>query len=205
MNLKWSNPEETFNILLGLSLMSWAVLGIVTADDPARFTAVRLMIAFLHLSVAVLLIFRAPARQRGSPRHMAASLPALVISGWAINVAPLPQAWIWYAQLLFIAGGALTISAFFFLGRSFSIFPALRTVVVGGPYRYVRHPAYSGELLMIWACCLANPGADSMVPLFFAFPLIAFRILAEERLLLICHEYADYTRKVRWRLVPFLW
>ncbi len=197
--------EESFNILLGLSVLSWAVLGVMTAEDPARFTAVRLMIAALHLSVGFLLIFRAPVRRHGSVSDIIASLPALVIAGWALSVAPLPQVWPWPAQLLFAASGLLAITAFFSLGRSFAIFPALRTIVVLGPFQYVRHPAYLGELLMILACCIAKPGLYAMAPLLLAIPLVTLRVLVEERLLMASPQYVDYSRKVRWRLVPLLW
>lgn len=54
------------------------------------------------------------------------------------------------ASLFFGAGGALiAIWGIISLGRSFGIFVAVRKVVLIGPYRYVRHPIYSGYVF-IW-------------------------------------------------------
>ncbi len=81
-----------------------------------------------------------------------------------------------------------------------------QAVVQTGPYRIVRHPMYAGAIpLMIgmplWLGSVAGALLAS-VPL----GILALRIVGEERLL--SRElpgYEQYTRKVRWRLVPFVW
>lgn len=79
-------------------------------------------------------------------------------------------------------------------------------VISTGLYAYVRHPMYAGALLILISTPLAM---DSWWGLFFIIPIIAliiWRLLDEERFL---HKnllgYTEYCRKVRFRLLPFIW
>jgi protein-S-isoprenylcysteine O-methyltransferase Ste14 len=79
-------------------------------------------------------------------------------------------------------------------------------VVDTGPYRIVRHPMYAGAIplmvgMPLWLGSIAAALLAS-VPL----GILALRTLAEERLLRRdLPGYEDYARRVRWRLVPFVW
>jgi protein-S-isoprenylcysteine O-methyltransferase Ste14 len=79
-------------------------------------------------------------------------------------------------------------------------------VVQTGPYRVVRHPMYAGALplmtgMPLWLGSIAGV-LLAAVPLTF----IVLRLLIEERVLRReLPGYEAYTRKVRWRLVPFVW
>ncbi len=79
-------------------------------------------------------------------------------------------------------------------------------VVTSGPYRFVRHPMYSGALLMVLFTPLA---LGSWIGLPFVVPLvlvIAARLLSEEKFLAAnLRGYDDYRRKVRYRLIPLVW
>ncbi len=196
--------ERVFDLCLALSAWSWAGLGLAHAAPADRLGVVRLCIAALHLAVGALVLFRNPLGQLGSARQLAAALPALVISGLALQQAPLPHAWPAAAQLIFALGTGLVLASFAHLGRSFSILPALRDIVTGGPYRAVRHPAYLGELLMILACALAGDPLGFW-PVLLAVPFVMLRIAAEERLLTASFAWCCYRERVRWRLLPGLW
>ena len=81
-------------------------------------------------------------------------------------------------------GEAFAVYSMLYLGRSFSIFAEARTLVTGGPYRYVRHPLYLGEMIAIWSYTLAYPSRWSIgVTLLFTV-LQAWRAKVEERKLL---------------------
>jgi protein-S-isoprenylcysteine O-methyltransferase Ste14 len=197
--------ERILNGLLGLSVLGWAVMGLVDADPEARFTAVRLSISALSLCVGLLFLCRRAAQQEGSIGLIAVCLPSLLIGGWALKLAPQPQLWPWYAQGAFVIGILWTISGLLTLGRSFAVLPALRKVVVNGPFRVIRHPIYAGEIVLALACYIAEPGLLSVAPLVAALPLVVVRIIAEERLLMTCSTYLAYAQQVRWRLLPSVW
>jgi len=79
-------------------------------------------------------------------------------------------------------------------------------VVSTGPYAYVRHPMYSGALLLLAAMPLALGSWRSVLLVLPFFPILVWRILDEERFLrknLL--GYAEYMQRVRYRLVPRLW
>ncbi len=79
-------------------------------------------------------------------------------------------------------------------------------VVSTGPYRLVRHPMYSANLV-VW---IATPLAlGSWVAWPFSLPLIpiyVLRLLNEEGFLRDqLPGYLEYCQKTRFRLVPFVW
>jgi protein-S-isoprenylcysteine O-methyltransferase Ste14 len=79
-------------------------------------------------------------------------------------------------------------------------------VISSGPYALVRHPMYGGTMLFFVGAplLLGSWWGVAMSPLFAM--LFAFRIAIEERALLAgLPGYADYTARVRYRLVPGLW
>ena len=81
-----------------------------------------------------------------------------------------------------------------------------QTVVDTGLYAIVRHPMYSATLLLFLAMPLVLGSLISFA-IFLTYPLIiAKRIKHEERFLE--HElagYREYTHKVKYRLIPFVW
>ena len=79
-------------------------------------------------------------------------------------------------------------------------------VITTGPYAIVRHPMYLGMGLMFAVSPLALGSYWGLIP-GLLFPLfLALRISDEERLLRRSLKgYDEYTRKVKYRLIPFVW
>lgn len=79
-------------------------------------------------------------------------------------------------------------------------------VISTGPYAFVRHPMYLGVLAMYLATPIAL-GSWWAAPIFaLNIPIMFWRIIAEERLLL--HDlpgYLEYCQKIRYRLLPHIW
>ena len=79
-------------------------------------------------------------------------------------------------------------------------------VVSTGVYGFVRHPMYLGGMLMfLCAPLLLSSRYGVLVGLIVSFALVG-RIIGEEKMLLEELEgYADYKKRVRYRLIPFVW
>jgi protein-S-isoprenylcysteine O-methyltransferase Ste14 len=79
-------------------------------------------------------------------------------------------------------------------------------VIDSGPYAYVRHPMYSGVLLITaGAPLLLGSWWGLLAGALFVF-LIGLRAVLEERTLKAeLKGYSDYAAKVRYQLVPYLW
>jgi protein-S-isoprenylcysteine O-methyltransferase Ste14 len=79
-------------------------------------------------------------------------------------------------------------------------------VVSTGPYALVRHPMYSGALVMLLGI---PPALGSWWGLFAMVPMtlvIVWRLVAEERFLArMLPGYEEYQKKVSYRLAPFVW
>ncbi|QDU92777.1 methyltransferase family protein [Lignipirellula cremea] len=193
------------NAALGLSAIFWSVQGLLWETPGARFTTVRLCIAALNLCVGMLFLTRRPLVRDSSWRDILLALPSFLAGGMAFRLAPAPLEWPWYATALFTIGSAAAITSLLQLGRCFAIFPAVRGVVSRGPYRFLRHPAYAAELLLVFACFTAGPHLLSAFCLVVLIPCLAARIRVEERLLCEQSDYREYTRQVAWRLLPGVW
>jgi protein-S-isoprenylcysteine O-methyltransferase Ste14 len=98
-------------------------------------------------------------------------------------------------------GETFSVYAMLYLGRSFSIFAEARNLVTAGPYRYVRHPLYLGEMVAVWSYTLAYPSRWSLGVLFLFTALQCWRAGVEERKLL--EHYPQYA--VMREETGFLW
>ena len=90
--------------------------------------------------------------------------------------------------------------------RSFhaSANPTEGGLVTSGPYRFIRHPIYTGVCVFVWAGAIGNrslPGA-AMAAVLTAGAIV--RMLCEERLVTQRYpEYRDYASRTK-RMVPFV-
>jgi protein-S-isoprenylcysteine O-methyltransferase Ste14 len=81
-----------------------------------------------------------------------------------------------------------------------------QTVSSRGPYALVRHPMYTVGILFFVAIALGIGSWWALALLLIAFPVLAVRILDEEKLLENeLSGYKEYKQKVHYRLVPYLW
>jgi len=79
-------------------------------------------------------------------------------------------------------------------------------VISTGPYALVRHPMYAGVLVMVTGIPLALCSWWGLAFLALVVPGLAWRIMDEEKLLKKdLPGYVEYTRKVRYRLVLYIW
>ena len=189
------------DILAGLSVLSWAVTGLLRH----QWTCPRICLTLLHTVAGCLFLFRERAKREGNLFLIAACLPSFLVGGMAFHLAAPASRWPLYSQIFFAIGTIMTISSLLTLGRSFAILPAIRAIVVNGPYTIVRHPAYLGELILVFSCSTALPEERTLLCFVAAVLTMMLRIWSEERLLQEDEAYTNYCRTTRWRLCPHIW
>jgi len=117
---------------------------------------------------------------------------------WQMNLLPIdwqiPAAAV--AVFLAVIGYAVALWGISYLRRSFALLVAVREVVSGGPYAYVRHPMYLGYIfelsgLVLSSCCLGMLAAAAG---FLALMVLRAR-LEEARLVEACPAYRDYMQR----------
>ena len=109
----------------------------------------------------------------------------------------------------FVAAGWLAI---FFVFRENSFSSATielapdQTVISTGPYALVRHPMYSGGLIMLLGMPIALGSWWGMLVVIAILPALIWRLFDEERFLARnLPGYAAYQSKVKYRLIPRIW
>jgi protein-S-isoprenylcysteine O-methyltransferase Ste14 len=123
---------------------------------------------------------------------------------------PAPKAFAAVGVVVIWVGLALRVWAVLTLGRSFSTFiqvDADQAVVTRGPYRWVRHPSYTGLLLIALGFGLGvgnwlSLAICAVIPLVGLLPRIAVEEAELARVL--GDQYRSYQKATR-RLVPGLW
>jgi protein-S-isoprenylcysteine O-methyltransferase Ste14 len=127
---------------------------------------------------------------------------------WFPSVWRMPSVAHFIGISIFLFGACYRLWAIRTLGQFYSHrvrTAAQHRIVVSGPYRYTRHPAYAGMII-------ANAGifmyffnwVTICVFLFILVPAILLRIVIEERTLFGIEGYAEFAKK-RKRLFPAVW
>jgi protein-S-isoprenylcysteine O-methyltransferase Ste14 len=92
-----------------------------------------------------------------------------------------------------------------FAGASISV-EADQPVISTGLYGVVRHPMYICALIMMVATPPALGSYWGLIPVIASVPILTARIFDEEKLLRAeLPGYTEYTHKVRYRLIPYIW
>ncbi len=79
-------------------------------------------------------------------------------------------------------------------------------VVTTGTYGFVRHPLYMGCMMMMFGAPLLVGSVIGLILTAIGMAAIVVRILGEEKMMLVDLEgYGEYQKKVKYRLIPFVW
>ncbi len=162
---------------------NWADLGLVV----------------FYTLVAYFFIRREPARRTAPWWQTAVAVASVFWPMVGLRAAPRG---LWVGDLLQALALVFMIMAAVSLGPSFGIAPADRGLRTQGMYRVIRHPLYAAELLFYVGYTLANWSWFNVLGTAVALLLTVVRIRWEES---IIDGYDAYARRVRWRLVPFIW
>jgi len=195
---------------------AWVLLGAVLVG-----TVVTMLVVFRGNEGLLSERFGAPL-QKGQPFWDKILVPLLVIAfGGLIVAIPLdvfryhllrrPGPVVSAAGLVLFVAGWTTISLA--LRENAFAAPVVKLqeerrqrVIDSGPYRLVRHPMYAGAVpLMVGMPLWLQSYAGTLLAL-VPIGIVALRIRVEEQFLRRELEgYDAYTRRVRYRLIPFVW
>lgn len=187
----------------------WLLMGVL-------FIPVFLLGMILMVKNPALLKKRLESKERDKEQSLVVRLSGLMFLMGFI-VAGLGVRFDWYrlpdgiaicAAAVFLIGYLLYIEVLrenSYLSRTVEI-QENQQVIDTGLYRIVRHPMYGATLLMFCSIPLILGSIESFL-IFLAYPfLLIRRIENEERLLeKELSGYQAYQKKVKYRLIPFLW
>ena len=140
---------------------------------------------------------------------------AIVIGLWAGYAVPsarfaFADAIYPYALGLFVLGAVLRVWSIRVLGRFFTVQVAIagdHKLIEDGPYRLLRHPSYTGSLLMFvgYLLCFGNALTLAIV-LATVLAVFVRRIVVEEAALAanFGEAWSAYAKRT-WRLVPLVY
>lgn len=201
--------DKTVDKALSLPLIALALVSLVQSFLVAN-PMIRAQLLFsvpLNLLAAYSLWIRRPALE---PTYMsevmvpAVSLvmPFLVLNQGLVFGIPYSIPGLFPIALI---GIALAFASLLFLKRSFAVLPTVRGVVKGGPYGIIRHPLYLGEALYVFGAMMIGFSAVSLLLFAITMVLMLARIDMEERKMSTQADYRDYSLRVRYRLLPYIY
>ena len=151
----------------------------------------------------------------GAQKSIIALSGLMFLSAFILSALDFRFGWSHVPLWLVIVGSALFLLGYLgymevmreneYLARTIKVEQGQR-VIDTGLYAVVRHPMYLATLLMFLPMPLILGSLFGIIPISLYVPIIVARIIGEEKLLKReLSGYEDYTKKVRYRLVPFIW
>jgi protein-S-isoprenylcysteine O-methyltransferase Ste14 len=172
-------------------------------DGVLRFVSAVLVLAFYALLIWCYLRRSPAVATSGSVTAHAAAVTATWVPFALplLHAAPPGPGRQALSDVLLVCGTAWGVWSLRFLGRNVSVLAQARNVVDKGPYRWVRHPLYAGEIVSTLGIAIAvNSLAGGAIWLVFC-GLQVYRALREEQVLL--HALPGY-RSYRSRTAALL-
>jgi protein-S-isoprenylcysteine O-methyltransferase Ste14 len=128
--------------------------------------------------------------------------------GWSRTLGAVPL-WLILLSHALVLGGLLfafwVMRVNSFASRTIQV-EAGQKVISTGPYRLIRHPLYSGSLVMLLFTPLALGSYFALPAFALLLPVYVFRLLNEEKVLRQeLQGYCEYCLRTRFRLIPFVW
>jgi len=148
------------------------------------------------------------------PAYFVLAFGAIVVAGldggrfrWS---GDMPVILIIVSYIIYLLGNSLAGWAInsnpFFSAESRIQTDRSQKVASTGPYRFIRHPAYSAAFLFWITTGLMLESWWGLVPGFLAGLMMVIRTAYEDRMLIAeLPGYAGYAQQVRYRLVPGIW
>ncbi len=121
---------------------------------------------------------------------------------------PYVQAGVFLGAILLLAGFLLVVTGMLKLGKNIAAVPCPRegaTLIVSGPYSFVRHPMYGGAIIMAFGWAFFIQGCLTFLYAMILFLFFDLKARREERWLqdTFC-GYEEYQKRVK-KLIPYVY
>ena len=221
--------ENLFVQALGKFLLGVVILGVLIflPAGSFRFWNGWLLMGILFVPMffaGLILLWRNPellrkrlnAKEKEGEQKKVVAISGLlfiavfVVAGlnWRFRWWIVPDAVVWVAAALFLVSYLLYAEVLrenTFLSRTIEVQESQK-VIDTGLYGIVRHPMYSATTILFLTMPLVLGSPISFLIMLGYLPLIAKRIRNEESVLEQGLEgYAEYKKRVKYRMIPFIW
>ena len=121
----------------------------------------------------------------------------------------LPHPFFFIGIIFMLTGIIIRCWAVFTLRRFFSlsvIIESKQSIVKNGPYKLIRHPAYTGTILTLVGISISIRSITSILTALVIISIVyGYRIKIEEKTLInsFGNEYLDYIKNT-WKIIPFI-
>jgi protein-S-isoprenylcysteine O-methyltransferase Ste14 len=194
-----SFSSDTETVLFGIAYFAWVASEIIGSLILPRIR---------HRRDGVTL----ERKDRNSALAVNAGLIAAIFIAFAftfVRIAVLPG-WVFYPGIALMLGGiVLRQWSISILGGFFSVMVSVQegqTIIRKGPYRFIRHPSYTGTFLVMAGIGLAVRSWGALLILLLIFAIVySYRIRVEEKALAdhFGDEYRAYVKDTK-MLIPFI-
>jgi protein-S-isoprenylcysteine O-methyltransferase Ste14 len=208
---KTSSYERTMQLFGGMWFMLLA-LGVAikigtSLSDPWPSLLSSFCLAIFYTLLTMLILTRPPAKAQAAgllPRVAAfvGSYMPWTITFFGKTDHALPNL---LSSACVLIGTIMMLVTIRHLGRAFSLVPQARSVVQTGPYRWIKHPLYLSEEIVVLGVVVLYLTPLTAILFVLHIGVQICRIYYEEDLLRRnCPEYSSYEAS-RWRLIPYVW
>ena len=184
--------KDVITVCWGLFFVVWVVAALFTKRTAYRDNAGRRLLYILPAVAGWFFLFRGKRLSRP----------------FNFQIVPETDAMLVLAAFFCLGGVLLCIWARAVLGRNWSGTVTLKEnheLIVRGPYRLVRHPIYTGLLMMLAGTALQQGRLASLFAVVVVFVALWIKLRQEEELMVkqFPAEYPSYCARVK-RIIPFV-
>lgn len=232
MNKSDSFTTSRWNVLLRALiryLLAFAFVGLIlfVSAGTIKYKAGWIFIAGLFVPMTFTLLFllikdpellekrmKTKEKQSAQKKYLRISLVLFVLAyilpglDYRFHWSDVP-AWLTVLSLIVMIGGYIMFIVVMIQNRYASRVIEIQNnqkLIDTGLYSVVRHPMYLAASILYIASVLVLGSYYALIPMLFLPFLLALRMVNEEKLLIKeLPGYKEYTQKVKYRMIPYVW
>ncbi len=171
------------------------------------------------ISEIIIMIYTSKNNKKDSTKKDKGSFFVMIFGIWIligldaslrrVSNLNLPDIFFWIGSCLMIIGIILRCYSVWTLRNFFTLSVKTRSdqkIIQSGPYKYLRHPAYSGSIITFLGFSLAFRNIFGIISsIIILFLIYGYRIKVEEKVLekIFGDKYFEYKNKT-WRVIPWV-